>query len=82
MQKSREELEKVILEIVENILDHKNIKIERSFFKLGGDSLKSMRVISKIKQNLKIEVTFKDFFSCKSLNDLVTKVQNKLINKK
>jgi acyl carrier protein len=80
MKKSRKNLEKIILEIVKETLGYEKVKVNSSFLKLGGDSLKSMKVISKIKQELKVDLTFKDFFSCKTLNNLITKIENKLID--
>ncbi|MFT5823208.1 MAG: amino acid adenylation domain-containing protein [Crocinitomix sp.] len=50
--------EKVLLEVWESVLKRKGFGIKASFYNLGGDSIKSIQVVSRLKQNgftLKVE---------------------------
>ena len=42
--------EKLLVEVFENVLNRKPIGIKDNFFNLGGDSIKSIQVVSKLKQ--------------------------------
>ncbi|PTX61374.1 putative pyridoxal-dependent aspartate 1-decarboxylase [Kordia periserrulae] len=63
--------EKVLVNVLESVLKKQNISIEDSFYNLGGDSIKSILVISRLKQEgyaLKID----DILRYPKLKDLAT----------
>ena len=73
---SMNDLEKAIVKIWEEVLNTSNIKISDSFFLLGGDSLKAIKVASKMnKQGL--SVTIKDILQSPSISSLSEKVRYK-----
>ncbi|MEF7638781.1 condensation domain-containing protein, partial [Bacillus thuringiensis] len=46
----RTETEKVLSEIFSQILDVEHISVKDSFFELGGDSIKAIRIVSKMRE--------------------------------
>ncbi|WP_176523799.1 phosphopantetheine-binding protein, partial [Bacillus thuringiensis] len=46
----RTKKEQAVVEVYEEILGVSPISIEDSFFELGGDSIKAIRVVSKLRQ--------------------------------
>ncbi|WP_133062839.1 non-ribosomal peptide synthetase, partial [Flavobacterium oreochromis] len=58
----RNETEKQLVTIWQEVLGVENIGITDSFFELGGNSLKIISVINKIEEKWSVEVKIKDFF--------------------
>lgn len=57
----RNEIEKCLVSIWEQILGVKNIGINHNFFTLGGDSIKAIQVVSQLQQH-KLKLEIKDLF--------------------
>jgi amino acid adenylation domain-containing protein len=55
--------EKQVVQIWEQVLGLEGIGINDNFFDLGGNSLKIAAAISRIRETLLIDVTFRDFFA-------------------
>ena len=69
----RNELETKLRDIFASVLGLKvsKIGINNDFFKLGGDSIVSIQIVSRIRQNLSINyITIKDIFSHKTIAKL------------
>ena len=76
-------VEQVFCQIVADVLriEEKNISIEDDFFKLGGDSISSIQLASRIRQALGYYLSIKDIFNyrtIKALSDYVIKNNNKM----
>jgi SAM-dependent methyltransferase/acyl carrier protein len=59
-----------IFEIVSEVLEHKNFTLDDAFFAVGGDSLRSLEVISLIRRRLSVQVSLAQFLGCRSIGDL------------
>jgi len=77
----RNRLEKEICRIWGEVLGlpKDNMSIRDDFFRLGGDSITSIRLVSQINQQLRLKVTIQDIFSQRNIERLV---KNVLINQK
>lgn len=72
----RNSLEAQMCDIFSQILNikDKQIGIHDDFFKLGGDSISSIRLVSLLRKNLGISVTAKNVFSCRNVAKLYEQV--------
>lgn len=70
--------EKKIVEIIENYFGIAGVGIEDDFFELGGDSLKAMVLLSKIKEIFDVDVSLKEFFDNQSIKSIASKIDEKL----
>jgi iturin family lipopeptide synthetase A len=61
--------EKLLVEVWSRVLNIKNISVEDNFFSLGGDSIKSIQISSRMR-NEGYEATVKNIFSCKNIKEL------------
>ena len=68
--KPTNELEIKLVNIWKELLGIENIGINNNFFELGGHSLLAMRVLSAIRQELKVELRIKDIFQYTTIKDL------------
>lgn len=59
----RNETEKILVRIWEEILGQKNIGINDNFFELGGHSLKAMHLLSKINNELGLKIDLSHIFN-------------------
>lgn len=73
--KPRNQIEEKILSVFTQILGYTNISIMENFFKLGGDSIKAIRVVSKLRE-LGIELTVKDIMESKTIERIAAKVRH------
>jgi len=70
------DLEIILLKIWQEILGIKRISLEDNFFSLGGHSLKIINVINRIKQELNIDISVKDFFRFSTISSLAKFIEN------
>jgi amino acid adenylation domain-containing protein/non-ribosomal peptide synthase protein (TIGR01720 family)/FkbM family methyltransferase len=64
-------IEEKMIEIWENVLGRDNIGIKDNFFQLGGDSIKSIQIASRMNEaGYKVEI--RDIFKHQSISDLVS----------
>jgi iturin family lipopeptide synthetase A len=61
--------EELLVEIWSKVLNIQNISVEDNFFSLGGDSIKSIQISSRIR-NEGYEASVKNIFSCKNIREL------------
>ncbi|GGA37428.1 hypothetical protein GCM10007416_07920 [Kroppenstedtia guangzhouensis] len=71
----RNETEKMLAEIWCQVLGVEKVGIHDSFFELGGNSLQVTAVVSRIKQDLGVDIPFRELFIKPTLLDLATCVQ-------
>ncbi len=80
----RNELEKEIVKIWAEILglSKEVVGIEDDFFRLGGDSIISIQIVSRLRQRLGLRVSVKDIFIYKTIKMLcdiaLSEIQNKI----
>lgn len=73
--------EEALVEIWQDILRFDRIGVNDNFFEMGGDSLKSIRVISRIKQQNSIEIPYRYFFENPIISELSNYIDNNIIDK-
>jgi len=74
----RNELESKICTIFAEVLgiDVGKVGIRDDFFRMGGDSIISIQLVSKIRQRLGLEVNVKDIFSNRTIEKLIGCLEN------
>ena len=50
------------------------VGIRDDFFEMGGDSIASMRLVSRIREQLKLQITIQDIFNQRNIEELVKNV--------
>ncbi len=71
----KNDIEKKLVTIWEEVLEVKKIGVTDIFFELGGDSLKVTIVSNRIKQVLQLEVNVKDIFLKPTIADIALKLE-------
>ena len=71
---ARNELERQICTIYAEVLGVNDISIDDDFFKLGGDSISSIQLISRLRQKLGLQIRVKDIFTFRTVKDLYNNV--------
>lgn len=66
--------EKMLFKIFKDILNCENISIDDSFFNLGGDSIKAIRIISRLR-TMGYEVSMASIMKCKTIRRLALEVK-------
>ena len=67
----RTDLEKQLCDIWQEILNIERVGVTNNFFELGGDSIVSIQLVSRIRQSLNINyITIKDIFTHKTIAKL------------
>jgi acyl transferase domain-containing protein len=75
----RNEVEKIIAEIWKQMLGINQVGIFDNFIELGGDSLLATRVIVRIREMLRVELSVEQFFEAPTIIDLSMGVEEILI---
>ncbi|MGF2373516.1 amino acid adenylation domain-containing protein, partial [Bacillus inaquosorum] len=70
----RNEIEKVMAEIWEELLDVEELGVSANFFELGGDSIKALQVCARLKQ-CGFETTVREMFEHQTLGELSARVR-------
>ncbi|MEC2066182.1 non-ribosomal peptide synthetase [Bacillus inaquosorum] len=73
----RNEIEKVMAEIWEELLDVEELGVSANFFELGGDSIKALQVCARLKQR-GFETTVREMFEHQTLGELSARVRKAL----
>lgn len=68
------ETEKKLIAMVESFFGMSMIGIDDNFFELGGDSLKAMVLLKRIKKELGVNLTVKDFFKRPAIRMLASEI--------
>ncbi|HNW56145.1 MAG TPA: amino acid adenylation domain-containing protein [Bacteroidales bacterium] len=70
--------ESVIYSIWCKILKHENISVNDNFFDLGGDSLKAVTLMARIKSELKVDLPLKALLKAPRIKELAESVESLL----
>jgi acyl carrier protein len=73
---AKNDTEKKLIDILENLLNKKEIGLTDNFFELGGNSLKAIQVISRVYKELNAVIEFKDIFKNPKIADLASVISN------
>lgn len=76
-------IEENLKDIWEELLDVTNISIEESFFSLGGNSIKVMKLISLIKKTFNVDLSFQSIFrgpTIREVSNLINVYSRKCTN--
>ncbi|MGD2086566.1 MAG: SDR family NAD(P)-dependent oxidoreductase [Candidatus Aminicenantes bacterium] len=73
----RSEWERVLADIIQEIIGIDRPGIYDDFFELGGDSLKAITVLSKIHKELQVEISLQEFFQKPTIEQLACFVAGK-----
>jgi tyrocidine synthetase-3 len=69
------EFEKSLVKIWQEILKVKNIKRNESFFDIGGNSLLAIQILTRIKEELNLNISFKTFLQNPTIDKLSSQLQ-------
>lgn len=81
VQVPRDEFEKKIALIWQEVLGFDQVGIYDNFFNLNGDSLSATQVVARVKNTFQVEVPLKDFFAEPTVAQLAQKVKTLLVEK-
>ncbi len=70
----KDKKEQMVISVIEEILK-KKVSVRDNFFSLGGDSIKAIQIISKLR-NKQLSLSTKDILQSSSIEQLVTKVKD------
>ncbi len=65
-----------LLQILENVLEIKNISLEDDFLKQGGDSLRAMHLLTRISDEFNVELQLKHIFYSKTIREIAHEIDN------
>jgi acyl-coenzyme A synthetase/AMP-(fatty) acid ligase/acyl carrier protein len=71
--------ERTLTDIWSDVLDTDRIGIHDNFFELGGDSIRSLRIISRVKTAFDIELTPRDVLTSSDVSALAALVEEKIL---
>jgi len=71
----RTELEKLLVNIWQEVLDAERIGIKDNFFELGGHSLKATQVVSRIENQLQVKVDLIEIFQDPTIEGLAATIE-------
>lgn len=77
MVQPRTHIEKTMHKIWSEVLGEESISIKDNFLSVGGDSIKSINVVSRLRKELEIEVNISDIFNEDSLEDISRKLEER-----
>ncbi|MCP5374855.1 MAG: amino acid adenylation domain-containing protein [Rickettsiaceae bacterium] len=68
--------QKILIEVCSMILGKEMIRINSNIFELGANSIDANRIVSRLKQILKIEINLKDLFKYPVIKDFAYHIDN------
>ncbi|MBX3253274.1 MAG: amino acid adenylation domain-containing protein [Chitinophagaceae bacterium] len=74
----RNEIEEKLLAIWEEVLGRKKIGINSNYFESGGNSLSTLRIISRVKAEFKINIKVEEIFINPTIQQLADEVARKI----
>jgi acyl-coenzyme A synthetase/AMP-(fatty) acid ligase/acyl carrier protein len=74
------ELERKIARVWEDVLHTSAVRVHDNFFDLGGQSLLAVRVISRLRDELQIDISLREFFENPTVRSLAASLNQALEN--
>jgi len=78
-QAPRTEVEEFLVQIWKDVLRREDVGIAHSFIELGGDSILAARIVSRLREALKVELAVPDFFRSPTIEAMAEIVETKLL---
>ena len=75
--KARNEVEKKLVEIWQEVLGLNNIGINNNFFEIGGDSLSAIKLLNLINIKFNMQISIKAIFDMPTIEELAIHIKNK-----
>ncbi len=75
----RTDTEQAMTEIWADVLDAKHVGVEDDFFELGGDSLRSVQLTSRVKAAFNISLTPREVLIARSVSALAELIEEKVL---
>lgn len=72
------ETEKKLVSMIESFFGIEQIGIDDSFFELGGDSLKAMVLLKRIKKEMNVNLSLKEFFTKQNIREVAGDIDDLL----
>ncbi len=76
--KPENRLEEMVLKIWIEILNQPTISVTDSLFDIGGNSLNAIRILAKVKENLRIELSISEIFENNTIRSLSTIIEKRI----
>lgn len=70
-------MQKTIAGICEEVLRFDCVGMNDNFFALGGDSLQMTQIMSRVREQLDVELTFEEFFATGTIGGLAELVESR-----
>ncbi len=80
LQSARDEIEKQLIEMWQEILNIKPIGIKDNFFELGGHSLMAIRLVSKIQQQFNLNLPLATLFEAVTIAGLADVIRKRVLD--
>lgn len=71
----RNDMEARVAEIIREVLGFDRVGIHDDFFELGGDSLLAMQTVNRLRRNMKVGLSVRDFFDSRTAANLVACIE-------
>ena len=68
--------QQVVLDLCRELLPEKSISLDDNFFSIGGDSISATRLISRLKDQLGVDVSLREVFHSETLRELARQLGN------
>lgn len=76
VSKPTNDIERELVKIWENVLDEKNVGINKSFFEVGGDSLAAITMSELVYEKYHVKIQVKDILNNLTIKDLSNLIKN------
>ena len=76
-QAPKNELEALIITMIEELFGMEGVGVDDDFFDLGGDSLKALVLINRLKKSNRIELSIAELFSHTTARDIASLIEEK-----
>jgi uncharacterized protein (DUF4415 family)/acyl carrier protein len=73
------ELEKIVIEIWQDLLQLRDIGVNDNFFELGGHSLHAVQLVVQLRRRFQIELPMREVFETPTVAGLALRIKDKLI---
>ena len=71
---ARDEVERRLVEVWEEVLEVERIGVDDNFFDLGGDSITMVRIVAKVAERLGVRVSYRDFLVASTIGELAERI--------
>ncbi|WP_228731208.1 non-ribosomal peptide synthetase [Clostridium zeae] len=71
----RDKVEEILVDIWQTVLGVKKVGINSNYYELGGDSIKSIQIVSRLRQN-KLNLEVKDLMKYRTIKELSPRVED------